>query len=209
MAAIGKYMELRNLPEVLDNIRASGKRAATIVRNMLSFARKSDRDSSSNDVRTLLDQAVELVQTDYDMKKQYDFKKIKLIKQYDESIPLVPCDSGKLQQVFLNILKNGAEAMAETANDQRPSTFTLRVQDEDAWVRVEIEDNGPGIDDKVRRSIFDPFFTTKPVGMGTGLGLSVSYFIVTEDHSGELGAYPADSGGTRFVIRLPKAGKQS
>ncbi|WP_419663017.1 ATP-binding protein [Desulfosarcina variabilis] len=138
-----------------------------------------------------------------------DFKQIKIIKEYDESIPLVLCDGSKVQQVFLNILKNGAEAMAENTGDERPPTFILRVQEDDPWVRVEIEDNGPGMDDKTRRSIFVPFFTTKPVGQGTGLGLSVSYFIITEDHGGELGAYAADSGGTLFVIRLPKAGKQN
>ena len=208
MAAIGKYLESRKLIDMLDNIRSSGHRAAAIVRNMLSFARKSDRATSSNDLRALLDQTIALVQTDYDMKKKYDFKHIKIVKEYDEPLPLVLCDGSKLQQVFLNILKNGAEAMAETAGAQRPSTFILRVQDDDRWVRVEIEDNGPGMNDKTRRSIFDPFFTTKPVGKGTGLGLSVSYFIITEDHGGELGAYAAESGGTRFVIRLPKAGKQ-
>jgi PAS domain S-box-containing protein len=208
MLAIGKYLELRKLRGLLDNIRSSGHRASTIVRNMLSFARKSDRANSSNDLRALLDQTISLLQTDYDIKKHYDFKQIKIKKQYDESVPLVPCDGSKVQQVFLNILKNGAEAMVETMDDKQPPTFILRVQNDSAWVRVEIEDNGPGMDNKTRRSIFDPFFTTKPVGKGTGLGMSVSYFIITEDHGGELGAYAADSGGTLFVIRLPKGGKQ-
>jgi signal transduction histidine kinase len=71
-------------------------------------------------------------------------------------------------------------------------------------VRVEIEDNGPGMDEKTRRRIFEPFFTTKPVGKGTGLGLSVSYFIVTEDHKGEMRVHTVEGGGTCFVIRLPK-----
>jgi len=84
--------------------------------------------------------------------------------------------------------------------------FTLRVLDDGSWVRVEIEDNGPGMDERTRRSVFEPFFTTKPVGKGTGLGLSVAYFIVTEDHGGEMSVHAADGGGTRFVMRLPKAG---
>jgi signal transduction histidine kinase len=72
---------------------------------------------------------------------------------------------------------------------------------------LEIEDNGPGMDETTRRRIFEPFFTTKPVGKGTGLGLSVSYFIVTENHGGKMDVHAVDGGGTRFVIRLPKTGK--
>jgi signal transduction histidine kinase len=72
---------------------------------------------------------------------------------------------------------------------------------------VEIEDNGPGMDAKTRRRIFEPFFTTKPVGEGTGLGLSVSYFIITENHGGKMNVQAPENGGTRFVIRLPKTGK--
>lgn len=72
---------------------------------------------------------------------------------------------------------------------------------------MEIEDNGPGMDEITRRRSFEPFFTTKPVGEGAGLGLSVSYFIITENHGGKMGVIAADVGLTRFVIRLPKTGK--
>jgi signal transduction histidine kinase len=119
----------------------------------------------------------------------------------------IPCEAGKLQQVFLNILKNGAEAMTENARHPDRSRFILRVKADGSWVRVEIEDNGPGMDERTRRSIFEPFFTTKPPGKGPGLGMSVSYFIVTEDHGGEMAVFDADGDGTRFVIRLPLAGK--
>jgi signal transduction histidine kinase len=174
---------------------------------MLSFARKSDRVISSHDLNGLLDQTVELARTDYDMTKQYDFKQIKIFRAYDPDVPPVPCEASKMQQVFLNILKNGAEAMVSARDKTHPPSFALRVCQEDAWVRVEIEDNGPGMDEPTRRRIFEPFFTTKPVGQGTGLGLSVSYFIVTENHGGQMDAHTVDGGGTRFVIRLPKAGK--
>ena len=207
LSAIRHYLEQRNLPAMIENIRESGSRAAAIVRNMLSFARKSDRKVSSHDLGELLDQTLELVQTDYDMKKHYDFKKIHIDRKYDRKAPPVPCEAGKLQQVFMNILKNGAEAMAEVTDAPAPLAFVLRVSDDNAWVRVEIEDNGSGMDERTRRRIFEPFFTTKPVGQGTGLGLSVSYFIVTEDHGGEMSVHAAEGGGTRFVIRLPKAGK--
>ncbi|BBO91659.1 PAS domain S-box protein [Desulfosarcina ovata] len=207
LSAIRQYLELRKLPGMIENIRASGARAAAIVKNMLSFARKSDRRVSSQDLGELLDQTLELVRTDYNMKEHYDFKQIHIVREYDPAVPPVPCEANKVQQVFINILKNGAEAMVEVMDDARPPGFVLRVRDDGKWARVEIEDNGPGMDEQKRRRIFEPFFTTKPVGKGTGLGLSVSYFIVTEDHGGEMEVFAADDGGTCFVIRLPKAGK--
>ena len=204
LETIRQYLALRNLPEMIESIRDSGNRAATIVKNMLSFVRKSEKVVSSHDLGRLLDQTIDLLKTDYDMKKHYDFKQIEIIRQYDKTAEPVACQASKIQQVFINILKNGAEAMAEVADSPKPPRFILRVQDDGAWMRVEIEDNGPGMDENVRRRIFEPFFTTKAVGKGTGLGLSVSYFIVTEDHGGEMSVHAGDNGGTCFVIRLPK-----
>ena len=207
MTAIGHYSVLRKLPTMLENIRASGTLAAAIVKNMLSFVRKSEKVVSSHDLGILMDQTIDLLKTDYDMKKHYDFKQIEIDRRYDEVAGPVPCEASKIQQVFMNILKNGAEAMAEVTDASAPPKFTLRVRNDGAWVRVEIEDNGPGMEEETRRRIFEPFFTTKPVGKGTGLGLSVSYFIIAEDHGGEMNVQAVDGGGTRFVIRLPKAGK--
>ena len=207
MTAIRNYMKLRKLPTMLENIRNSGTLAADIVKNMLSFARKGEQIVSKHDLCELLDQTLDLLRTDYDMKKHYDFKQIEIVRQFDTTAAKVPCEASKLQQVFMNILKNGAEAMAEYTVNDRPPAFILRVKAEQTWVRVEIEDNGPGMDEATRRRIFEPFFTTKPLGRGTGLGLSVSYFIITENHGGEMDAYRVDGGGTRFVIRLPKMGK--
>ena len=207
MDGLRRYLEMRRLPDMVGNIRESGSRAAEIVKNMLSFARKSDRRVSSHDLSVLLDQTLELVRTDYDMKKRYDVKQIHIERVYDPLVPPIPCEASKLQQVFMNILKNGAEAMAEVVDPSEPPAFVLRLQEDGAWVRVEIEDNGPGMDEATRRRIFEPFFTTKPVGTGTGLGLSVSYFIVTEDHGGEMSVHAAEGGGTCFEIRLPKEGR--
>ncbi|WP_162459091.1 PAS domain S-box protein [Desulfosarcina ovata] len=205
-AAIRHYLELRRLPDMIDGIHESVNRAAAIVRNMLSFARKSDRIFSSQDLGVLLDRTLDLVQTDYSMKTHYDFKHIHINREYDPAPPVL-CEATKLQQVFMNILKNGAEAMAGVTDASASPTFVLCIRDDDNWVQVEIEDNGPGMDEKTRRRIFEPFFTTKPVGQGTGLGLSVSYFIIAEDHGGEMRVHATAGGGTCFVIRLPKAGK--
>jgi PAS domain S-box-containing protein len=207
MAAIRHYLELRNLPEMLAHIHNSTTMAAAIVKNMLSFARKGEGVSSNHDLAVLLDQAVELLKSDYDVRRHYDFKQIEIRKEYDDGAHEVLCEASKLQQVFMNLLKNGAEAMGRSSDAAAPPAFVLRIQDEGAYVRVDVEDNGPGMDEKVRRRVFEPFFTTKPVGKGTGLGLSVSYFIVTVDHGGEMWVLPADGGGSRFVMRLPKAGK--
>jgi PAS domain S-box-containing protein len=209
MAAIQQYLDLRKCNDMIEAISTSGTRAATLVNNTLAFARKSDHSISTHDLTSLLERTLALIQTDFDMKKNYDFRKIKLIKVYDEVGVEARCDPGKIQQVFLNLLKNGAEAMMGMTGNEYCPTFTLRVKCDDPWVRVEIEDNGPGIDEVLRRQVFDPFFTTKPVGKGTGLGLSVSYFIITEDHGGQLSVRTGNNGGAVFVIRLPKMGKES
>jgi signal transduction histidine kinase len=207
LAGIRRYLTLRKLPDLVGNIQASGTRAAAIVRNMLSFARKSEKVVSTHNLGTLMDQTIDLLQTDYDMMKHYDFKQIHIAREYDPAAPALPCESSKIQQVFMNILKNGAEAMAEMKHGDGSPSFVLRVKDDGIWVRVEIEDNGPGMDETTRQRIFEPFFSTKPVGKGTGLGLSVSYFIVTEDHGGQMRVHAVHGGGSCFVIRLPKAGR--
>jgi PAS domain S-box-containing protein len=218
LEAVRAYMNARGIPEMLKTIQNEGRRAAAIVQNMLSFARKRDDQWSSQDLGEILDAAVELASTDYDLKKKYDFRLIEIVKEYEVDLPLIPCEKQMIQQVFLNILRNGAEAMQNNAMTRKPR-FTLRVRaatrgaeraaqrntgmGDEAVVCVEIEDNGPGIEEATRRRIFEPFFTTKPVGVGTGLGLSVSYFIITENHKGHLSVEAPPEGGTRFVVCLP------
>jgi PAS domain S-box-containing protein len=202
MAALRAYMQARNMPEMMRLIMTSGKRAAKIVENMLSFSRKSEAAATSCNLAALLDATLELAQNDYDLKKRYDFRQINIIRKYDPNMPEVACEASKIQQVFLNILKNGAQAMAENP-EQPPPHFILRVAMDDGRARVEIEDNGPGMEAGVRKRIFEPFFTTKPVGVGTGLGLSVSYFIVTENHGGSMAVSSSPGLGSRFVILLP------
>jgi signal transduction histidine kinase len=91
--------------------------------------------------------------------------------------------------------------MASTINP----TIRIRTKSDEYFARIEIEDNGPGIPEEVRKRIFDPFFTTKPVGEGTGLGLSVSFFIIVSHHHGTIEAESSPGEGTRFIIRLPLA----
>jgi PAS domain S-box-containing protein len=204
MDAMKRYLEKRSIPDMAQTIKTSGSRMADIVRNMLGFVRKSDaRQVSSHSMADLLDKTLELAETDFDLKKHYDFKKIKIKKEYEPQIPLVLCEAAKIQQVFLNLLSNGAQAM-QAAGVKDP-VFILRIgfDRQKNMVFAEIEDNGPGIDEQTRKRIFEPFFTTKPVGVGTGLGLSISYFIITKDHVGEISVESSPCLGTKFIVRLP------
>ena len=203
MEAIRKFMEARGIPRMLSTISESGRRAAVIVENMLSFARKSDDRAYSHDLEELLDKTLELAASDYDLKKQYDFKMIGIRKEYEDSLPSVSCEGGKIQQVLLNILRNGAQAMQEAGTGKPLFIIRTRFEKERKMVAIEIEDNGPGMDEATRKRVFEPFFTTKPVGVGTGLGMSVSYFIITENHGGEMAVESRAGSGAKFILRLP------
>jgi len=206
--SILNFMKDRKIFTMLDMVHESGDRASKIVKNMLSFSRKSEHTSELNNITKIIDNTLDLASNDYDLKKKYDFRKIKIIKDYQEEIPLIRCEFSKLQQVFLNIFKNGAEAMAEEnkkkdKKELKSPQFHIRVNKFDKILQIEIEDNGPGISKKNQNRIFEPFFTTKKVGTGTGLGLSVSYFIIIEDHGGEMRVESEEGIGTKFIIRLP------
>ena len=212
MDDIKAFMEKRDILSMVTTIENSGQRVAQIVDNMLSFARKSEALVSSHNPAELLDKILDLAATDYDLKKQYDFKAIKIVKEYEENLPMVPCEGAKIQQVLLNILRNGAQAMQEVMEknpDYKPK-FILRLFRETgtSMLRIEIEDNGPGMDEKIRKRVFEPFYTTKPVGDGTGLGLSVSYFIIVENHGGEMAVESVPGSGAKFIIRMPLDGKK-
>ncbi len=85
----------------------------------------------------------------------------------------------------------------------KPSCFILRIRQEAAMLRIEVADNGPGMDEATCKRVFEPFFTTKGVGVGTGLGLSVSYFVITEHHGGTMTVESTPGEGTKFIILLP------
>jgi len=207
MEAIQDYMEKRGILKMTGTIRESGRRLAQIVDNMLSFARKSEAQISSCALEKILEKTLELATTDYDLKKQYDFKQIEIKRQYEANLPPIPCEEVKIQQVLLNILRNGAQAMQEAGKENPRFIIRLRLEKAENMICIEIEDNGPGMDDKTRNRIFEPFFTTKPAGVGTGLGLSVSYFIITENHKGTMTVESQPGSGTKFIIHLPYAGK--
>ncbi|MBI9088384.1 MAG: cache domain-containing protein [Desulfobacterium sp.] len=203
MEVIQSFMEARGILRMVTTIIESGRRLAAIVENMLSFARKSDTQVYPHALDELMDKTLKLAATDYDLTKQYDFKRIEIRREYEENLPPVPCEGAKIQQVLLNILRNGAQAME--AAEIRTPLFILRIrfEKERKMVCMEVEDNGPGMMEETRKRVFEPFYTTKPVGVGTGLGLSVSYFIITENHCGEMTVESRPGSGAKFIIRLP------
>ncbi|MDA8133453.1 MAG: cache domain-containing protein [Desulfobacteraceae bacterium] len=197
---IKAYAARRDLPLILDNIRQAAGRAAGIVSDMLSFSRMSSSAFSWADLAELLDKTIDLASAGHDPKNKINFKTIKITRVYEKDMPPVLCDGSKLQQVFLNILSNGAQAMSET---DRPPEFTVNLSRVGAQAVIRIEDTGPGIPDGIRKRIFEPFFTTKEIGVGTGLGLSVSYFIITNHHKGSLEVESEPGKGAAFIIRIP------
>lgn len=200
---IKAYMDKRDIPRMIEGVNESGHRLAELVDNMLSFARKSERQVSSHALTELIDKTLELAATDYDLKKQYDFRKIEIKKAYADQLPPIPCEGAKIQQVVLNILNNGAQAMQAAATKQPRFIIRLDMDTERDMICLKIEDNGPGMDAEVRKKVFEPFFTTKRGGQGTGLGFSVSYFIIAENHKGEMSVESTPGAGTTFIIRLP------
>ncbi len=194
------YLERRGLLSMFDNIASSSQRAAQIVGNMLAFSRKSDGNLRHENLARLLDTTIDLAANEYDLKKHYDFKKIKIIRNYQE-LPAVSCQAGKIQQVILNLLKNAAQAMTEAGTPD--PQIRIRLDRDADMALITVEDNGPGMSEEIRQRIFEPFFTTKENGVGTGLGLSISYFIITEDHKGSMQVESQPGQGTRFSISLP------
>ncbi|MFP5221049.1 MAG: ATP-binding protein [Acidobacteriota bacterium] len=203
MDNIRAYAEKRQLLVFLEGIRESGVRAARIVSNMLEFSRKSQSQRSPSQINQLMDKAVELALSDYDLKKQYDFKRIRIVREYGQNLPDIPCTRTEIEQVVLNLLKNAAQAMALGSDRSVTPTITLRTAIDGDCLRIEVEDNGPGMSESVRKRIFEPFFTTKPVGEGTGLGLSVSYYIIVTNHGGRFDVQSEPGKGARFILCLP------
>jgi PAS domain S-box-containing protein len=195
------YLNKRKIGNMLESFWEAGVRINTIIDNMLSFSRKSESNPIPCNFSVLMDKTIVLASQDYDLKKNYDFRQIRIEREYDPDLPDVPCEESKIQQVFFNILKNGSEAMHE--NMENEPCFILRTRQEKQMVCMEITDNGPGMDSKIQKKIFEPFYTTKGTSAGTGLGLSVSFFIIQKGHKGTLEVASVPGQGTTFTICLP------
>lgn len=203
LASIRGYLEARGISRFIDGIRQSGERASTTVADMLRFSRPSDARLVPTAMEELLEKTVALAAHDYDLRKKYDFRQIEIVREYEDGLPPVPCVATEIGQVILNLLRNASQAFGPVGATEDTPRITLRLSREPDFVCMEVKDNGPGMDEETRKRVFEPFFTTKDVGVGTGLGLSVSYFIVTSHHRGTMAVDSAPGKGARFTLRLP------
>ncbi len=203
MNVIQEYLIDRKIDDFILGIKESGKRASTIISNMLLFSRKSESRIAEVNIPDLLDNTIELAQNDYDLKKNFDFKHIEIVRQYDPQMQTLWCTETELEQVILNLLKNAAQAFMENNGSEKPR-ITVRTMLNTDIATIEVEDNGSGMNEETRKRIFEPFYTTKPVGQGTGLGLAVSYMIITNNHKGSMEVQSELNKGTRFSIHLPR-----
>ena len=199
------YLQKRGIFDFISHIRNAGMRASEIISQMLCFSSRNESGVVNADLTTVIERAVGLAATDYDMKKKYAFRSIEIVREYAAEPLLADIALQEIEQVLLNILKNAAQAIAVSALQREP-LIILRSYLADNMVVIEIEDNGPGMDEATRLRVFEPFFSTKEVGVGTGMGLSVAYAIVTKGHHGSIEVRSSRGEGSCFTLKLPCRG---
>ena len=177
----------------LEIVHSEAARAAKIVHNLLSFARRPEPTKMYMEVNLVLHRAIDM--------KSYNFQvsNIRVVRDFSTDLPNTMADEQQLIQVFLNILNNAEQAMSR---HRGRGLLTVRTMTTGTAIKVSINDNGPGIPAGDLPRIFEPFFTTKAVGEGTGLGLSVSYGIVSQ-HGGDIWADSSAGEGTTFYVEIP------
>ena len=183
---------VQDLPQLIQSTKNGSERVRNIVYSLRRFSRIDSEGKKEVDVHEGLDDCLMLLQ------HRFQKSKIQLVQQYG-SIPLLECFAGDLNQVFLNILNNAIDAVDGTVNP----TIQIKTEVYGKHLCIRIQDNGPGITDNISKMIFNPFFTTKPVGSGTGLGLTISHQIVTDQHKGFLSFQSVPGEGVEFMIQLP------
>jgi len=180
--------------KLLDKIAKQTFRASEIVNSLLSFSRTASTEFVEVDLNRVIQDTLTLIE------HQLQTSAVEVKLSLDPALSSVKGNSGKLQQVFLNLFLNARDAM------ESGGALAVKTWSEDGFVRVEVTDNGPGIAPEHLSRIYDPFFTTKAARKGTGLGLSVSYGIVRE-HGGNIEVHSRPGAGARFRVVLPVARK--
>jgi hypothetical protein len=200
-------------------MKMGSDRIRQIVLSLRNFSRMDEAEFKRVDIHEGIDSTLLILQ--HRLKGKPNQPEIAVIKNYD-SVPKVECFAGQLNQVFMNILVNAIDALEEAAGMGRWSLATVDSQGVDnrsnvtvptitirtkllnaRWVQITIADNGTGMSDTTRQHLFNPFFTTKPIGKGTGMGMSISYQIITEKHGGKLDCFSTLGKGTEFIIQIP------
>jgi two-component system, NtrC family, sensor kinase len=175
----------------LDTIVQQTSRCRNIVKGLLDFARQRKPDKRQWDIHQLLEKTLTLLE------KQAPFQNIRIVKEFSPGLPMLFVDADQIQQVFMNILLNAADAMSGSGG-----SLTIRTGHRNGLVEVAFTDTGYGIPKEHLPKLFDPFFTTKQTGKGTGLGLAISYGII-QSHGGDIKVESEAGKGSTFRIRLP------
>lgn len=181
---------INEIDELMKGITEGANRTAEIVKGLRNFSRTDEAELKMADMNECLDSTSMILQT------KLREKNIEIVKSFSK-IPQINCYPGQLNQVFMNIISNSADAI-----EHKDGKIELQTKLIDKYVLIKIKDNGKGMTNEVKKKIFDPFFTTKDVGSGTGLGLSISYGII-EKHNGKIEVESNEGSGTIFTISLP------
>lgn len=186
----GNKQDIEDLNVIIDQ----AERCSKIIKGLLGFSRKAASEKATVNIDTLIESTLAMV------KNQAKFYNIEIDVQMDRSLPEISVDPNQIQQVFVNLLINAADAMEEKG--KITITSRLAQEGENGFIELEFKDTGPGISPESIGRVFEPFFTTKPAGKGTGLGLSVSYGIIKK-HEGQITVKSEKGKGASFLIRLP------
>uniref|UniRef100_UPI0035AF5F14 sensor histidine kinase n=1 Tax=Promineifilum sp. TaxID=2664178 RepID=UPI0035AF5F14 len=181
--------------ESVDLIVRAGERAAKVVRGLLDFARQEQYSFTPGDLNESIQEALDLV--NYQMQSSH----IAVVKEFDQTLPLVVASWEHLKSVWLNLLLNARDALLSN-QDERRLKVSSRVGKDGQTVQVVMYDNGKGMTSAETLHIFEPFYTTKGPGQGTGLGLATCHRIV-EQHGGEITVASKVGEGTTFLVTLP------
>jgi PAS domain S-box-containing protein len=184
--------DLNEFREIMQDIISDDQRAGNVIRSLRSMMKREEGEKRPIILNDVLNDVIQI------FRSEAIFRNVRIETELDGSLPPIPGDKGQLQQVVLNIIMNGSEAMSGTPPEQRK--LILRTQRKDHSIWVTARDFGPGIDKGDLDRIFQPFFTTK--GTGLGMGLAVCRTIV-EAHGGRILAENNSDGGTTFFIELP------
>ena len=194
-----------DLQKLLVSMKVGAERIRNIVLSLRNFSRLDEAEMKPVDIHEGIDSTLMILQTRF--RGSTHSTEIEVIKNYGQ-LPKVNCYVSQLNQVFMNIISNGIDALEHRRHLMNqadyPPIITISTQKiNDNQVKISIADNGLGMNSEVLQRIFDPFFTTKPVGSGTGLGLSISYSIVVERHQGQMSCNSKPGEGSEFTILIP------
>jgi signal transduction histidine kinase len=191
-----EYGEVKGFIQgLMGDIKLGADRAAEIVQGLRAFSRLNEAEYKAADIHEGLDATLVLLRT-----RTKDH--IEVIKEYEPYLPIINCNPGQLNQVFMNILTNAIEAI-EMSKGSTENKIWIKTETHPDKVVIRIKDSGIGIPQKIVEKIFDPFFTTKDVGKGTGLGLSISFGIIKK-HNGQIEVKSEENKGTEFIISIPR-----